>query len=112
MTPNKRITAQPSDGSAPRPSKKRKPTIKFRLANDPEVEQVRATTIRQRSHGKLGYQKMDTVRSAERPIVEDLTGASQVEDALVNEELDVDYGIKNDVPAVTPKKKINTTSVS
>jgi hypothetical protein len=107
--------AQSSDGSVPRSKKKSKPTFKFRLANDPAVEPIRATTIRQRSHGRLGYQKMDSVRVTEPPKVSKDT--SEVEGSFDAEHETPDYG--HDIEganaanvAVTPKKKINTTSVS
>ena len=116
MTPNKRGAAQPSDI---RPPKKRKPTVKFRLANDPAVEQIRATRINKRSDGKLGYRKMDTVRPAELPIVEEMAGISQDEGSFLTGELDhashdhcIEGAPTTNMPAGTPKKKINTTSVS
>jgi hypothetical protein len=118
MTPNKRAAAQPSHI---RPPKKRKPTVKFRLANDPALEQVRATRINKLSDGKLGYRRLDTVRSAEVPIVEESAGILQDEGSSSFftgevEHTSHDHCIEGapttNMPAGTPKKKINTTSVS
>jgi hypothetical protein len=118
MTPNKRVAAQPSHI---RPPKKRKPTVKFRLANDPALEQVRATRINKLSNGKLGYRRLDTVRSAEVPIVEESAGILQDEGSSSFftgevEHASHDHCIEGppttNMPAGTPKKKINTTSVS
>jgi hypothetical protein len=123
MTPNKRAAdTQPLDGSVPRQKKKAKPA--FRLAKDPAVEQIRATTLRQHSYGRLGYKKMATIRTHETAEEPPLAGTFEVEgaDFLTGEH---DYGIEGasttvepqpePMPAVTPKKRkteTNTTSVS
>jgi hypothetical protein len=83
------------------------------------MEQIRATTIKRHSHGRLGYQKMGSVRSAEEPaIANEVPDATEIEANVEPEgdfpagELEHDYGIEDTPTNVTSKKKINTTSVS
>lgn len=115
MTPGPSKRAADAQPSIPRPPKKSKPT--FRLAKDPGMEQICATTIKRHSHGRLGYQKMGSVRSAEEPAVANkVPDATEIEANVEGDfpagELEHDYGIEDAPTNVTSKKKINTTSVS